>query len=59
MTDIHPTAVISPKAQIGADVRIGPYSIVEDDCVIGDGCGHCPSCKLRKKGLDAYLASRR
>ena len=27
--------------------------------VIGDGCGHGPSCKLRKKGLDAYLASRR
>lgn len=21
----------------------------------GDGCGHCPSCKLRKKGLDEYL----
>ena len=26
--------------------------------IIGDGCGQCPSCKLRKKGLDAYLASR-
>ncbi len=24
----------------------------------GDGCGSCPSCKLRKKGLEAYLASR-
>lgn len=21
----------------------------------GDGCGNCPACKLRKKGLDAYL----
>ena len=24
----------------------------------GDGCGNCPACKLRKKGLDAYLARR-
>lgn len=24
--------------------------------VVGDGCGHCPSCKLRRKGLEAYLA---
>lgn len=23
--------------------------------IAGDGCGHCPSCKLRKHGLDAYL----
>lgn len=22
----------------------------------GDGCGHCPSCKLRKAGLDKFLA---
>ncbi len=21
----------------------------------GDGCGHCPSCRLRKKGLEEYL----
>lgn len=24
----------------------------------GDGCGQCPSCKLRKNGLDEYLASQ-
>ncbi len=24
----------------------------------GDGCGECPSCKLRKKGLDAYLEKK-
>ena len=27
--------------------------------VIADGCGSCPACKLRKKGLDDYLASRK
>lgn len=26
--------------------------------VIGDGCGDCPSCKLRKQGLDAYMETR-
>ncbi len=36
--NIHPLAVVSPQAQIGADVRIGPFAIVEDDVVIGDGC---------------------
>lgn len=24
--------------------------------VKGDGCGHCPSCKLRKKGYDDFVA---
>lgn len=24
----------------------------------GDGCGHCPSCKLRRAGLEKYLASK-
>lgn len=27
--------------------------------IIGDGCGHCPACQLRKRGLDAYLARRK
>lgn len=25
----------------------------------GDGCGNCPACKLRKKGLDAYLKNKK
>ncbi|MDI7741994.1 7-cyano-7-deazaguanine synthase QueC [Lysinibacillus fusiformis] len=25
--------------------------------IIADGCGECPSCKLRQKGLDEYLNS--
>lgn len=24
----------------------------------GDGCGRCPACKLRRKGLEKYLAQR-
>ncbi|MFL0372604.1 7-cyano-7-deazaguanine synthase QueC [Paenibacillus amylolyticus] len=26
--------------------------------VIGDGCGECPACKLRKAGLDRYVQQR-
>ena len=26
--------------------------------IIGDGCGECPSCKLRKKGLQEYENSK-
>ena len=44
--------------------ELGAFDIIKNETltcyngVIGDGCGHCPSCKLRKKGLDAYLASK-
>ena len=34
---IDSRAVISPQAQIGADVTIGPFSIIGADVVIGDG----------------------
>ena len=35
---IHPTAIVSPDAQIGEGVRIGPYSRIERDVAIGEGC---------------------
>ena len=35
---IDPTAVVSPRARIAPDVRVGPYAVVEDDVRIGEGC---------------------
>ena len=35
---IHPTAIISPEAELGASVTIGPYSIIEPNTRIGDDC---------------------
>ena len=35
---IHPSAFVSPKAQIGNNVTIGPCALIEDDVVIGDNC---------------------
>jgi UDP-3-O-[3-hydroxymyristoyl] glucosamine N-acyltransferase len=34
---IHPTAVISPSAQIAKDVSIGPYVVIEDNVDVGAG----------------------
>jgi UDP-N-acetylglucosamine acyltransferase len=34
---IHPTAVVDPKAELGADVQIGPYCVVEAGAVLADG----------------------
>jgi UDP-N-acetylglucosamine acyltransferase len=36
-TQIHPTAVIDPSAQIGAEVEIGPYCVIGANVAIGDG----------------------
>ena len=35
---IHPLAVVSPHAELGANVRIGPFCVVEPGVVLGDGC---------------------
>ncbi len=37
MPTIDSHAVISPKAQLGENVSVGPFAIVEDDVVIGSG----------------------
>jgi UDP-N-acetylglucosamine acyltransferase len=36
-TEVHATAIVSPKARLGKGVRIGPFCIVGDDVVLGDG----------------------
>ncbi|MCA9185177.1 MAG: acyl-ACP--UDP-N-acetylglucosamine O-acyltransferase [Pirellulaceae bacterium] len=38
MFQIHPSAVVDSKAQLGNDVCIGPFCWIEADVVIGDGC---------------------
>jgi UDP-N-acetylglucosamine acyltransferase len=35
---IHQTAIVDPAAQIGAEVEIGPYSIIGGGAVIGEKC---------------------
>ncbi|SOY47282.1 UDP-N-acetylglucosamine acetyltransferase [Cupriavidus taiwanensis] len=37
MTQIHPTALVDPKAELAADVSVGPFSIVGPNVRIGSG----------------------
>jgi len=36
--NIHPTAIVSPGAQLASDVEIGPYSIIGPNVDIAAGC---------------------
>lgn len=41
---LHPTAIISPKAELGRNVVVGPYSIIGDDVILHDDVrvgSHC------------------
>lgn len=38
MATIHPTAIVHPKARIGAGCEVGPYCIVGEQVELGDGC---------------------
>jgi UDP-N-acetylglucosamine acyltransferase len=37
MNNIHATAIIDPNAMMGKDISIGPYCIVGQDVILGDG----------------------
>lgn len=37
MTVVHPTAIVSPKANLAGDVEVGPLSVIGDDVSIGPG----------------------
>ena len=36
-TNIHPTAIVDPKAELGNDVTVGPYSLIGPDVKIDSG----------------------
>ncbi len=35
---IHPTAIVHPRARLGAGVRVGPFAMVGEHVQLGDGC---------------------
>ena len=43
-TNIHPSAVVSPRARVGSDCVVGPYSVIGDLVELADGVrldSHC------------------
>lgn len=62
---IHTPLMWQDKAAVWqlAD-ELGAFEIIRNETltcyngIVADGCGHCPSCKLRKQGLDNYLKIR-
>lgn len=44
--------------------KLGVFDLVRNETltcyngIIAEGCGHCPACKLRNKGLEEYLNSQ-
>lgn len=45
--------------QLGALEFVREKTLTCYNGVIADGCGECPACKLRQRGLDEYLSSQK
>ena len=46
--DIHPTAIVSRNAELGAGVKVGPFAIIGDGCVVADNCTIAPHAVLER-----------
>ncbi|HCO67910.1 MAG TPA: 7-cyano-7-deazaguanine synthase QueC [Dysgonomonas sp.] len=49
------TAVWELADELGVFALIRDKTLTCYNGIIADGCGECPSCRLRKQGLDNYL----
>lgn len=47
MTEVHQTALVDQSAQLGKNITIGPYSIIEAGVTIGDGTWIGPHVVIR------------
>lgn len=45
--------------QLGALEFVREKTLTCYNGIIADGCGECPACKLRNKGLNTYLSDRK
>lgn len=45
---IHPTAIVSARAELAPGVTVGPYAIVGDGCVVAEGCAIAPHAILER-----------
>ena len=55
---IHPSAVVSPTARLGAGCHIGPYTIIGDEVTLGEGVhveSHCVIDGRTRIGDETYI----
>ena len=59
---LHTPLMWKSKQEVWAMAdELGVFELVRTQTVtcyngiVGDGCGHCPSCQLRRKGLEGYM----
>ena len=43
---IHPSAIVDPKAELAADVEVGPFTIIGPNVQIGAGTRIGPHCLI-------------
>ncbi len=61
---ITPLMWLDKEEVWGLADELGVFDLVREKTltcyngIVGDGCGKCPACKLRKKGLEQYLKRR-
>lgn len=46
MAQIHPTAIVSPSAQLADSVSVGAFTLVGPDVVVGEGSSIGPHCVI-------------
>jgi UDP-N-acetylglucosamine acyltransferase len=59
-TNIHPTALVHPAAQLGQDVTIGPFCVIDEDVIIGDRTrveAHARIQRHSRLGADCHIHS--
>lgn len=57
---IHPSAVVSKEANLGSDVTVGPFAIIEANSTIGDNCVIDAAAQIRSGtvvGADCKIGS--
>ena len=45
--EIHPTSIVSKKAKLGVNVKVGPFTIIEDEVEIGDNTEIYSNVKIK------------
>jgi UDP-N-acetylglucosamine acyltransferase len=59
-TNVHPTAIIAPRAKVPASCKIGAYSVVGAEVELGEGCHLASHVSIEgptKIGADNYFFS--